>query len=114
VLGPIELDSIEFSALHFGSAIIMVLGHKNCGAVNAVLKGTTQDIESIATLIYPAVKQCKGKSGDALANAVKMNVMQSVHQLKDSKVISQLMEKGKLKVVGGYYDLDTGLVEVLE
>lgn len=113
VCGPIELDSLEFSALHFGSSIILVLGHKNCGAVRAVLDGNTKDIEAIATLIEPAVHESDIVPGNHLDNAIKMNVLMVVNQLKASPVISRLIEAKKIEVVGGYYDLETGKVLLL-
>ncbi|HUD00945.1 MAG TPA: carbonic anhydrase, partial [Rhabdochlamydiaceae bacterium] len=44
VVGPLELDSIEYSALYLHSSLVMVLGHESCGAIKAVLAGTTKDI----------------------------------------------------------------------
>lgn len=108
VVGPIELDSVEYSVLYLGSTLIMVLGHENCGAVKAVLDGTTKDIEAIATLIKPAIKD-----DHALDTAVKANVEQVVKQLAESSVIGPLVKEGKVKVVGGYYNLVSGKVDLL-
>lgn len=114
VAGPIELDSIEFSALTFGSAAIVVLGHKNCGAVKAVVSGDTKDIESVATLIEPAVQQSKDLLGNRLDNAVEMNIRHVVQQLEKTAVLSKLIQDKKLKIVGGCYDLQTGKIEFLK
>jgi len=113
VLGPLELDSIEFAALHFQSPILIVLGHENCGAVAAVVSGDTKDIESVAALIEPAVKKAEGLPGNTLRNAVKMNVESVVQQLKKSKVIAEAIAKDKILVVGGYYHLGDGRVEII-
>lgn len=114
VSGPIELDSIEFAALTFHSSVIVVLGHKNCGAVKAVVDGDTQNIEAVAELIEPAVKIAKNLPGDTMDNAVKQNIILTAEQLKKSPVISKLIAEKKIKVVGGYYDLESGKVTFLE
>lgn len=114
VVGPIELDSIDFSVAVLGSSIILVLGHEKCGAVNAVLNKQTEGIEAIAKLIEPAVAKSRSVSeGNPLENAVKANVLMVVEQLKSSKIIKQLIEQNKIKVVGGYYHLGSGKVELI-
>jgi carbonic anhydrase len=51
--------------------------------------------------------------GDPLTNAIKANVRLQVQRLQNSSVIASAMESGKLKVVGAYYDLDTGVVSLV-
>lgn len=113
VVGPLELDSVEFAASFLGSSIVLVMGHENCGAVTAVLKGQTKDIEAIAGLIGPAIKEIQPEEPNALENAVKSNVNAVLNQLKTSSVLQRLIEEKKLSIVGGYYHLGTGLVELL-
>lgn len=114
VLGPLELDSIEYSAIYLKSALILVLGHENCGAVTAVVEHQTRDIEAIATLIEPAVVASREMPGPRLENAIKTNVRMVVEQLKKSPALARLIEEGKLAVAGGYYRLNSGAVEVLQ
>ena len=111
VAGPIELDSIDFSAVILGSAIIMVLGHENCGAVTAVLQHNTKDIEAVAAKIEPAISHIKD---DNLEAAVKANVRSIVQQLKNSPVLSKLIQQKRIDVVGGYYRLASGKIELLK
>lgn len=113
VAGLFEMDSVAFAVTHFESPIIMVLGHKNCGAVKAVLSDDTQGIEPIADLIRPAVERSRNLPGDHLENSVKMNVQLVVDQLRNNKEIAEAIKQQKVKVVGGYYDLESGQVEVL-
>lgn len=113
VVGHIELDSIEYSAIYLNSALVMVLGHENCGAIKAVIDGNTKDIEAVANLIAPAVERTKGQADDRLENTVKMNVKLVVQQLKNTPVLSNLIAKKKLNVVGAYYNFHTGKVELL-
>lgn len=110
VVGPVELDSIEYAAKYLGSSIILVLGHQSCGAVNAVLKGKTADIEDVAHLIEPALQKVKRKT---LENAIKANVKYVVDHLKTTPLIQKLMKEDQINVVGGYYSLPDGRVEVL-
>ena len=110
-----EMGSLEFGSLVLGTKVILVMGHKRCGAVDATIKGAQVpgQIGSLLEAIKPGVEKSKGKSGDRLENASKANVLVQVENLKSSPVISQLIQEGKLKVVGGYYDLDTGKVTLL-
>jgi len=111
VVGPIELDSIEYAAKYLGASLIIVLGHQSCGAINAVLKGKTQDIEDIANLIQPAIQPLRKKT---LENAVKANVLWVTEHLKTTPLIQSMMKEKKINVVGGYYSLSDGKVEILE
>lgn len=113
VVSQVELESIEYSAVILHSSIILVLGHENCGAVKAVLTDNTKDIQTIANYIEPAVAATKGKPGDPLTNAVKENVKRMVAQLKENPVIGDLIRQNKINVVGGYYNLATGQVDLL-
>jgi carbonic anhydrase len=107
-VGPIELDSIEYSVRVLGASLIFVLGHESCGAVTAVLGGNTADIEDLANLIQPAVKGITN-----LEEAIKANVRWTVDNLKKTPLIKKYMKAGKLDVVGGYYNLEDGRIEIL-
>ncbi len=110
-----EIGSLEFGTLVLGSKVLMVIGHERCGAVDACIKGAQVpgQIASLIDAIKPAVEATKNSAGDRLENAIKANVMQQVEKLKSSPIISQLINEGKLTVVGGYYDLDTGAVSLV-
>ncbi len=112
---PEETGSLEFGTAVLGAKVVMVLGHKRCGAVQAALKGGEfpGQIGSLVAAIAPALANVAGQEGDPLENAVKANVSWQVSQLTQSPVIDSLIAEEKLKVVGGYYDLDTGKVELL-
>lgn len=113
VVGDVEQDSIEYSALYLKSSIIMVLGHQNCGAIQAVINGQTQDIEAVASLIAPSLELARTQQGSLIENTVKDNVIYVVGQLKKSPVIAKLIQEKKIDVVGGYYDFNTGGVELV-
>jgi carbonic anhydrase len=63
--------------------------------------------------IEPAVKASVGEEGDRLTNAVKANVRLQVDRLLGSSVIAAAVQEGQLKVVGAYYDLDTGVISLV-
>jgi len=115
VATPEEIGSLEFGTLVLGAKVLVVVGHKRCGAVDATIKGAQVpgQIGSLLDAIKPAVESSKNQTGDKLENASKANVVIQANRLKASPVISKLIEENKLKVVGGYYDLDTGIVTIL-
>jgi carbonic anhydrase len=112
VIGPLELDSVEFALVHLKASTVLVLGHENCGAVNAVLQGTTQDIEAIAEKIEPALKGMTGKGN--LSEAVRKNAKAVKDQLAASPVVAKLIAEKKVDVAAGYYNLESGKVEILD
>ncbi len=115
VATPEEIGSLEFGALLLGTKAIMVMGHERCGAVTATIKGAQVpgQIGSLLEAIKPAVASSEGQPGDRLENACKANVSFQIEKLKSSPVIAQLIKEKKLKIIGGYYDLDTGVVSLV-
>lgn len=115
IVTPEEMGSIEYGTFILGSKILMVLGHENCGAVKAAMYGkpVPGQIGSIISAIKPAVEVANGQPGDPVKNAIKANVLQQIRIINLSPVIAQLVQENKLKVVGGYYDLDEGKVYLI-
>jgi carbonic anhydrase len=116
VADPTGIGSLEYATAVLGAPLIVVLGHTRCGAVDATLKGgpAPGQIGSIVKLIAPAAEKAKGQPGDALANAIRANVALTVDHLKTlGPILSDAVEKKKVRVVGGIYDLGTGAVELL-
>jgi carbonic anhydrase len=115
VATPEEIGSLEFAVLVLGVKVIWVLGHERCGAVKAAIAGgeLPGHIGSLTEAIQPAVEKSKNQPGDKVENAVKANVWLQAQRLKASPVINQAIEQGKVKIVGAYYDLDTGACTIL-
>lgn len=116
------LASLEYTVKFLGTPLIVVLGHSNCGAVDAALKvvrdGTTLPghLQDMVREITPAAKAAE-RSGrqDILAAAVEENVRLGVHRLETAKpILSDMVEAGKLKVVGAHYELSTGQITLVE
>jgi carbonic anhydrase len=116
VLDDAIIGTMEYAVAELGTPLVMILGHERCGAVKAALDGkpVPGKIGSLVAAIKPAVDSIKSQPGDAWDNAVKANVKMNVNKLKQSSsIIAQAVKAGKLKVVGGRYDLDTGTVEMV-
>ena len=113
VAGDAELASLEYAAVHLHTPLVVVMGHQKCGAVTAASEGGEAEghLPSLLALIHPAVERARTQSGDLIGNAVRMNVEDVVRQLRDSTpVLTALVKRGTLKVVGAVYSLDTGKV----
>src|SRR5438874_10558370 len=112
--------SMEYTVAVLGTPLILVLGHDNCGAVDATIKSLKDDkpppghIPSLVAAIAPSVKASAQQSGNALDNAIRQNVIDNVAKLKSAApILNAAAEQNKLKVVGGIYRLATGKVELL-
>ena len=115
VATPEEIGSLEFGSAVLGTKVILVLGHERCGAVAATIKGAQVpgQIGSLVDAIKPALQQVSNPASDRLADTCKANIQVQVKRLAASPVLAQLIQDNKLKIVGGYYDLDTGAVTLL-
>ncbi|AFZ31728.1 carbonic anhydrase [Gloeocapsa sp. PCC 7428] len=112
---PEAIGSIEYAVVLLGTPVLMVLGHERCGAVTAAVKNQVLpgEIGSFVKAILPAVDRVKEQPGDAVDNAVVANVQYQIETLKRSPLLSERLRSGKLKIVGGRYDLDTGKVIII-
>jgi carbonic anhydrase len=117
VLDDIVVGSVEYAAAHLHTPLIVVLGHAKCGAVGATVAGGELEghLPSLAEAIQPAVDQVRDLPGDLVDNAVRANAKMVAEQLRSSQpVLAELANAGELKIVAARYDLDTGLVELLQ
>ncbi|MEH2127628.1 carbonic anhydrase [Nostoc sp.] len=109
------IGSIEYAVVLLGSPLLMVMGHERCGAVTAAVQKESLpgDISTFVKAIKPVLKRVKDQPGDAVENAVVANVQYQIERLQRSKLLTKQVESGKLKIVGGRYDLDTGRVTII-
>lgn len=115
------LASLEYGVKFLGVPLIMVLGHTNCGAVDAAIKVVKDGVQLPGHLpdlindIRPAAEfALKEKPDDPLQTAVVENVRLNARALAQSTpIISEFVAGGKLKVVGGVYDLATGKIALV-
>lgn len=117
------LGSMEFACKVAGSKLIVVLGHSKCGAI----KGACDNVQlgNLSTLlnkIQPAVyfeRETKdnrtSSNADFVNNVARNQVKRSVESIvEQSIVLRELIESGKVGLVGAYYNVETGTVEFLE
>jgi carbonic anhydrase len=109
--------SIEYAVAELNVPLILVLGHRGCGAVKAAIQhihdrdSLPGAINGLVELIKPAVAKSKGMAGDPLENAIRRNVEIGVERLQGLEpILAPRVKGGKVKVVGGVYDLRTGEV----
>ena len=104
------IGSLEFATLVLGTQLIVVVGHSGCGAVAAAIKGEPLPgrISSIVEEIKPAIARAKDKIGDLTENTVIANIQRQAKKLMESSILADSIQAGKLKIVGGQYDLQTG------
>ena len=101
------LGSIEYAVEHLNTPLIVVMGHQSCGAVtatyNEVVKGekVSENMESFVKKITPSVN----KNG-TIDDAIHTNIDMVVKEISEDKGIKTLIDQGKVKVVGAYYDLN--------
>ena len=118
VADKVVIESLDYSVKHLGVRVVMVLGHRRCGAVIAAVEGhegtADQDVGPMLSELRPAVAASKGMAGDPVENAVRENVKLVMKNLATSEELSAMVKSGELKVVGGIYDLDTGTIEMLK
>lgn len=117
ITDDLGLGSIEYAVEYFATPLIVVLGHERCGAVSAAVEAAASGhmppphIGSIVAALRPAVEASRGMQGDAVENAVRMNVRRTVDALKRSRsVLAAAVEAGRLEIVGAEYRLASGRV----
>jgi carbonic anhydrase len=112
MMTPEIIASLEYGVAVLGIKAIMVLGHGKCGAVSAAMKG--QEVPGQISVLYqhmmPAIKDVHND----VAAAVKANALYQAQLLRESStVIAKAIKDDGVKVVAGYYDLETGRVVLL-
>lgn len=123
IVAPSQVGSVEFAAARFGTRLVVVMGHSQCGAVMATLEDvlghtTTQsrNLRSIVDRVRPSVESMvSGRAGVdpeiLIADAVRANVRASANHLRHgSELLEQLIRNEGLLVVGAEYSLESGVV----
>ncbi|HJO22154.1 MAG: carbonic anhydrase [Myxococcota bacterium] len=113
--------SLEYGVEFLGIPLVFVLGHSSCGAVDAAVKVVKDDaklpgkLPGLADSIAPAVKDVLKAPGDLLDNAIAQNVRRNVKILREAQpIIGPAAASGKIRVVGGVYDIASGRVAMLD
>ena len=117
------LGSMEYATKVAGSKVLVVLGHKNCGAVkSAIEKVELGNITALLDHIEPAVEMTDGfpedqrtiKNEEYVNAVIKNNVRHTIEEMKKkSPIISELETNGDIKILGAFYNVSDGTVEFL-
>ena len=118
VASPEVIGSVEYAVEHLGCRAIVVLGHDQCGAVEAALNsGAAPPGGNLGTVIkdiLPAIQKIDRHSPDALDAAVRLYAKAAAEALVErSPELHDLTARGELLITPARYDLDTGLVELM-
>lgn len=127
IVAPSGVGSVEFAAERFGTKLVVVLGHSQCGAVTATLEelrrpseNQSRNLRSIVGRIRPAVQglfatELRNDWDELVRQGVRANIRASVDHLRHgSEVLEELIAKNGLMVIGAEYSLESGSVEFLE
>ena len=127
IVAPSQIGSVEFAAARFQTRLAVVLGHSQCGAVEATLEelerpgaNRSPHLRSIVDRIRPAIEGMPPPPAGAgraerMRRAVRANVAHSVEQLRHgSGILEQLIQREGLWIVGAEYSLESGRVEFLD
>ncbi|MEJ2103029.1 MAG: carbonic anhydrase family protein [Ignavibacteriaceae bacterium] len=120
ILNEDILGSLEFATKIAGSKVIVVLGHTKCGAItaacnNVILGSLTSLLKKIEPVINKETEtkdRRDGSNSNFVFNVTKLNVILTMDEIKNkSNIISELIASGKIGMVGGIYNVDTGKVD---
>jgi len=127
IVASSQVGSVEFAAARFGTRLVVVLGHSQCGAVLATLeelqqptKNQSRNLRSIVDRVRPSVEpllvtELRHDPDALVRHAVRANIRASANHLRHgSAVLDQLIQNDGLLVVGGEYSLETGVVDFFD
>jgi len=127
IVAPSQVGSVEFAASRFGTRLVVVLGHSQCGAILATVEelqrpaeSQSRNLRSIVDRVRPSVEglmktELRHDLDALVRNAVRANVMASVNHLRHgSEILEQLIRDEGLRVVGAEYSIETGEVDFFE
>ncbi|WP_151997431.1 MULTISPECIES: carbonic anhydrase family protein [unclassified Imperialibacter] len=117
------LGSMEFACKIAGSKLVVVLGHSKCGAIKGVCDNVTMgNLTALMSKLKPAADAVKEPSenrnsgnSEFVENVAAMNVRMTMKNVKDrSPILKDMLDKGDIGIVGGMYDVETGIVRFFE
>lgn len=120
VLDRSLIGSAGFAVAELGVSLVVVVGHKRCGAVNATVNALRAGVVSDGEVGYlvdqlaPAVREVGLDDPDAAEKAIRSHVIRTADQLRKVDSLAGPIAEGRLRVVGAIYDLDSGWVEFLD
>ena len=110
------VGSLEYAVEHLNVRLLMILGHSQCGAVDATIKGGQPPgkIGSLVQAIKPALDRLKKQSPDWVNVVAKENVKIGVERLRtEDPILTARYEEGDIDIIGAFYDLKSGKVGLI-
>src|SRR5262245_14616198 len=127
VVAPSQVGSVEFAASRFGTRLVVVMGHSQCGVVVAALEELqgrggwqSRNLRAIVDRVRPSVETVVASRRDAdletlMREGVRANVRASVDHLRHgSELLERLIRNDGLMVIGAEYSLETGQVDFFD
>lgn len=120
IQNPDILGSMEFSCKVAGAKAVVVLGHTKCGAVKGACDHVTMgNLTTLLEKIKPAVEgetsvtlNRNANNSEFVEKVASLNVRITIKQiLKNSPILKEMIEKGEIALIGGMYDVETGIVD---
>jgi carbonic anhydrase len=119
VVGDSEIGSMEYAVAHLGVPLLVIMGHSQCGAVQAAVGQGDHSvrISKLIEKIAPAVSKTVTADADLtdrdlLNEIARTNVSQQIEDLLGhSEIVRDAAEACHVLVVGAFYDISTGQVE---
>lgn len=109
-----SIASIEYAVANLNAKVIVVLGHENCGAVTAAIKGGDYGYNLNHLLAHLSSSVSAADQNASVNEVVKKNVKHTVSELMSrSSTIANAIKKNDLKIVPAYYHLTNGKVDFL-
>ena len=115
-VNEIFVGSLEYAVDHLNVRLLMILGHSQCGAVDATIKGGQPPgkIGSLVQAIKPALDRLKKQSPDWVNVVAKENVKIGVERLRtEDPILTAQYEEGGIDIIGAFYDLKSGKVSLI-
>lgn len=120
-----QIGSVEFAAAQYGTPLVVVLGHSQCGAILATLEQLTRptvqsrNLHAIVDRVRPSVEpllatELQHSPAALVQQAVRANVRASVSQLRHGSDLIDQLENAGLLIVGAEYSLETGVVDFFD
>jgi carbonic anhydrase len=118
VMGDYELGSIEYAVEHLGCKLVIVMGHKDCGAIKAFIKseGHYEHLDHIKKIIEYIENEQEEKNLSShhelnLDKAIDANIAHGVTFLKTAEpILKEFYKAKKIEIIGALYDIETGKV----
>ena len=108
------LGSLEYACNVAGAKLILVLGHTACGAVTAATQRVELgNITALLSKITPVVDSLE--KGVAVDEVAEYNVKHSIERIrKESAILKDMEQAGRILIKGAMYDVATGKVRFLD